>query len=65
MSPSNFNVGNTSARELILNSDGNVPDWGYVTSSYGVHAVINLKSGTQISGGIGTSNDPYVVSDVL
>ena len=65
LSPSLFSVGSTAARELILYSDGNVPDWGYVTSSYGVRAVINLKSGTQISGGIGTSNDPYVVSDVL
>ena len=65
LSPSLFSVDSTAARELILNSDGNVPDWGYVTSSYGVRAVINLKSGTQISGGIGTSNDPYVVSDVL
>ena len=62
MSPSNFSVDDTAARELILNSDGNVNQNAYVTNSNGVRAVINLKSDTQISGGIGTSNDPFVVS---
>ena len=63
MSPGQFNVSNTAANELILNSAGFVTnDW--VTSGYGVRAVINLKSDTQISGGIGTSNDPFVVSNI-
>ncbi len=66
LSPSNFDVGNASARELVLRSEGYVTQWYNVTESWiGVRAVINLKSDTQISGGIGTSNDPYVVSDVL
>ena len=65
LSPNNFNVGNTTAREIVLNSDGNVADWGTVTESWiGVRAVINLKSDTQISGGIGTANDPYTIKEV-
>ena len=44
MSPSNFNVGNTTARELILNSDGNVADWGTVTADWiGVRASFLLR----------------------
>ena len=62
MSPSFFVVGITTAREIVLLSDGYVDQWSSVTSGYGVRAVINLKSDTQISGGIGTSNDPFVVS---
>ena len=42
MSPSNFNVGNTTARELVLNSDGNVADWGTVTNSNGVRAELPI-----------------------
>ena len=39
LSPNNFNVGNTTAREIVLNSDGNVADWGTVTESWiGVRA---------------------------
>ena len=34
---------------------------GWVTSSNGVRGVINLKPDVQISGGIGTANDPFVV----
>ena len=63
MSPSYFHVGDTTAYELILHSDGYVERWLTVTNSYGVRAVINLKSDTQISGGIGTSNDPFVVGN--
>ena len=60
VSPSCFYVGTAAAHELILHSDGYVGNY-WVTSSYGVRAVINLKSDTQISGGIGTSNDPFVI----
>ena len=62
MSPSAFNVSHAAAREIVLSSGGYVGD-NYVTSSHGVRAVINLKSDTQISGGIGTSNDPFVVGN--
>ena len=33
----------------------------YVSSSYGIRPVINLNGNVEISGGIGTSSDPYVV----
>ena len=64
MSPSNFIVGDAAAHEFALHSGGYAHS-RWVTSWNGVRAVVNLKSDTQISGGIGTSNDPYVVSDVL
>ena len=39
LSPNNFNVGNTTAREIVLNSDGNVADRGVVAESWvGVRA---------------------------
>ncbi len=63
MSPRSFYVSNTAAIELVLNSVGYVHDH-WVTGSGGVRAVINLKSDTQISGGIGTSNDPYTIKEV-
>ena len=43
MSPSNFSVGDTTARELILNSDGNVNQNAYVTNSNGVRARFLLR----------------------
>ena len=61
MSPSAFSVGYTTAREIVLYSDGYVGTSGVTNSWVGVRAVINLKSDTQISGGIGTSNDPFVI----
>ena len=32
-----------------------------ITGNYGVRPVINLKSDVEITGGIGTTNDPYVI----
>ena len=43
MSPSNFSVDDTAARELILNSDGNVNQNAYVTNSNGVRASFLLR----------------------
>ena len=63
VSPSFFHVGYAAADEFVLGSVGSVYG-SWVTSSYGVRAVINLKSDTQISGGIGTSNDPYTIKEV-
>ena len=60
MSPSSFNVTNTTAYEFNANSVG-YASHRWVTIGYGVRAVINLKSDVQISGGIGTANDPFVV----
>ena len=43
MSPSNFSVGDTTARELILNSDGYVNQNANVTNSNGVRASFLLR----------------------
>ena len=43
MSPSLFNVGNTTANELVLNSDGNVNQWNNVTTWNGVRASFLLR----------------------
>ena len=63
MSPSIFDVSNAAAYEFNLNSVGFVGNYSVTNSWVGVRAVINLKSDTQISGGIGTSNDPFVVGN--
>ena len=60
MSPSYFNVTCAAADEFLANSVGYANN-SWVTYSLGVRAVINLKSDVQISGGIGTANDPFVV----
>ena len=60
MSPSNFNATLTSANGFDANSTG-FANYRWVTDSVGVRAVINLKSDTSITGGIGTANDPYIV----
>ena len=60
MSPNYFYSNETAAHEFILYSDGRATrDW--VTSTYGVRPVINLRSDVQISGGIGTQNNPFVI----
>ena len=61
LSPSYFNVIDTSARELDLYSIGYPNGYNYVTYGFGVRAVINLSSDAQISGGIGTSSSPYEI----
>ena len=61
LSPSYFNVTDTSARELDLYSVGYPNGYNYVTYGFGVRAVINLSSDAQISGGIGTSSSPYEI----
>ena len=61
LSPSFFNVTDTSAREFDLYSVGYPNGSNYVTYGFGVRAVINLSSDAQISGGIGTSNSPYEI----
>ena len=61
MSPHSFHSSNTAAYEFILGSDGlALSDW--VANTNGVRPVINLRSDVQISGGIGTQNEPFVLS---
>jgi len=60
MSPSISHV-DATAHELRLSLEGFVNQWNWVSDRYGVRGVINLKSNVEISGGIGTSNDPYII----
>ena len=61
MSPSNFDASWGSANEWSQNSAGYLSTWWDVTVSLGARPVINLKSDTLITSGIGTSSDPFVV----
>ena len=61
MSPSYFLATNGDALEWYLNSAGSLYQWNYVAHGLGARPVINLKSDTLITGGIGTANDPFVV----
>ena len=62
MSPSSFDATLGYAIEWFLNSAGNLTPWWGVGSHLGARPVINLKSDTLITGGIGTSSDPFVVN---
>ena len=57
MSPSDYPY----AGVFLVNSNG-YPFWGSVYRGYGVRPVINLKSSVQITGGNGSSGNPYVIS---
>ena len=61
MSPSGFDATDGAAAEWLLNSAGCLSPWAWVTDSFGARPVINLKSDTLITGGIGTGSDPFVV----
>ena len=60
MSPLIFYSNGTAAYEFYLNSDG-VASNNWVTNTYGVRPVINLNANVEISGGIGTQNEPFVI----
>ena len=60
MSPRSFSATSTSAYVFLASSAGYAGS-NYVTYTFGVRAVINLKADTPITGGIGTANDPYVI----
>ena len=61
MSPSFFDAAGGAAGEWRLTSTGYLDPWWGVSSSFGARPVINLKSDTLITSGIGTSSDPFVV----
>ena len=63
MSPGVFGSGYAAAREFILGSDG-VASGYWVTITFGVRPVINLNSDVQISGGIGTKSEPFIVKTI-
>ena len=60
MSPSYFDATGGFAREWFQYSAGFLTS-SWVAGGYGARPVINLKSDTLITGGIGTSSDPFVV----
>ena len=61
MSPASFNATTGVAYEWYQNTDGLMYPYAWVSSQLSVRSVINLKSDVKIIGGIGTSNDPYVI----
>ena len=61
MSPSYVNATSGNANEWHLTSAGYLSYGWNVNASVGARPVINLKSDTLITGGIGTANDPFVV----
>ena len=61
MSPSYFDAAGGAAHEWFLRSTGYLSPWWNVDNSLGARPVINLKSDTLITSGIGTSSDPFVV----
>ena len=61
MSPAYFDVAGGAANEWRLSGAGYLTPWSRVSVSDGARPVINLKSDTLITGGIGTANDPFVV----
>lgn len=61
MSPSIFDAASGGASEWYLSSAGYLRQWNIVAYGFGARPVINLKSDTLITGGIGTSSDPFVV----
>ena len=60
MSPSYFNPSNSTSNVWYVNGTGNFI-YGWVTGGRGVRPVINLKADVEITGGIGTVNDPFVI----
>ena len=60
MSPGNFYSGTSAASEFFQNATGNATHH-WVTNGFGLRPVINLQSDVTISGGVGTSDNPYVV----
>lgn len=61
MSPSAFGATGGIAIEWGQDGSGYLNRWPSVTGWYDARPVINLKSDTLITGGIGTSSDPFIV----
>ena len=63
MSPSTFNISYKAVYAFFAHSSGLFAS-AQIDGRFGVRGVINLKGDTQISGGIGTANDPYIIKEV-
>ena len=60
ITPSRYEAGMLISSVWRINSDGYVRS-SWLSGSYGIRPVINLKADVEISGGIGTINDPYII----
>ena len=61
MSPSNFSATNKLSIEWGGSNNGYINHWWNVGDGVGVRTVINLKPDVKITGGTGTTNDPFIV----
>ena len=60
MSPLKFSNSSTDAH-IFPEIEGFIHDLGKVNTGYALRPVINLKADVEITGGIGTINDPFVI----
>ena len=61
MTPSRFTSNASSASSITLYSEGRLYQYSNVITTMSIRPVINLSKDTLISGGIGTSNNPFVI----
>ena len=61
MTPSYYEAAYSVARGIGVHTEG-YAYFFWISSPYGIRPVINLASNVEISGGIGTQNDPFVLS---
>ena len=62
LSPSYFNSFDSIACIWVVMASGNLYPWYYVTNSFGIRPVINLKADTIITNGDGSSLNPFNLS---
>ena len=63
MSPNLFNSYGTAVSEMTLNGDG-IAGSSWTTILNDIRPVINLNANVEITGGIGTQNEPFVVKTI-
>ena len=61
MSPSYYDSGFSVARFFYVINDGTLHNGSLSSNDRGIRPVINLKSDVEITGGIGTKNNPYII----
>lgn len=61
MSPSYFDSSLANAYVWGVHSSGSLPPWNASSTGLGVRPVVNLSADVLISGGDGTSQNPYVI----
>ena len=61
MTPSDCFAQQTSSHIIFFSTVGYLNPWNYAELILDVRPVINIKSDVKISGGIGTSNDPFII----